>query len=65
MTYYTLPGDTLSSIAYKRWAELNAPNLDAGVDWLVFTNPQLLVPIIPDGTAYTVLPYQGGGLRYA
>lgn len=65
MTYYTLPGDTLSSIAAKRWAELAAPDLDAGVDWLCFTNPQLLVADIPEGTAYTITPWQSGGIRYA
>lgn len=64
MTYYTLPGDTLSSIAYKHWDEMGAPTLDDGVAWLCFVNPHLLEPDIATGTAYTIMGWQAGGLIY-
>lgn len=65
MIYYTLPGDTFSSLVGKRLAEISAPTIDAAAEWLAYRNPHLLRSNLPSGTAYSVIPWQRGGIIYA
>ena len=66
MLHISLPGDTLSSIAARHWAELAAPDLDSGVAWLCYRNPVLLsAGGVPAGTEYFIDAYQAGAIVYA
>ena len=66
MLHISLPGDTLSSIAARHWAELAAPDLDSGVAWLVYRNPVLLTAGgVSAGTEYFVDAFRPGAIVYA
>ena len=66
MIYYTLPGDTFSSVLGKHLAGIGAPDIDTAAAWLAYTCPGLLAARGPaPGTPYAILSYVAGGVVYA
>ena len=66
MLYYTLPGDTLSSIVGRHWVAIAAPTVDLAAEWVAYRNPELLRAGGPTaGQAYYIDAYQAGAVVYA
>ena len=66
MIFYTLPGDTFSSILGQHHIAIGAPDLDSAAEWLAYTNPHLLRAGGPQsGAAYAIVAWQPRGIIYA